>query len=357
MQDRRGSFDTVDLSEPQSGINAPNTAAAIFLVLLIQPDSESLGRVREVCGNLDALVRAVAARDLTADLAGIVAFGSTAWERLFGPPLPANLHPFRQLRSGPRQAPATPGDVLFHLTSQRRDLCFELADQLMVALGESVITVEEVHGFRFFDERDLIGFVDGTENPTGPARVAATVVGEEDPMFAGGSYVIVQKYLHDLSKWRQLSTETQEGIIGRTKLEDIELNDDVKPSFAHNALTKIVENGEEIPILRHNMPFGNVTGNDQGTLFIGYARSPRPIEQMLENMFIGNPPGNYDHLLDFTRPVTGTNFFAPYQEFLTDLAAEVAAQAEAAVPAAEPPVASRTGMLEIGSLKGVPQDE
>jgi porphyrinogen peroxidase len=217
--------------------------------------------------------------------------------------------------------------------------------------------VEEVHGFRFFDERDLIGFVDGTENPTGPARVAATVVGEEDPMFAGGSYVILQKYLHDLSKWRQLSTETQEGIIGRTKLEDIELSDDVKPSFAHNALTKIVENGEEIPILRHNMPFGNVTGNDQGTLFIGYARSPRPIEQMLENMFIGKPPGNYDHLLDFTRPVTGSNFFAPSQQFLTDLAAEVAAQAEAAAPAAESPAASRKGMLEIGSLKGVPQDE
>jgi putative iron-dependent peroxidase len=359
MEDRRrASVDTVDLSEPQAAINAPDTAAAIFLVLLIQPESESVRRVKQVCGTLDALVRAVAARDPMADLSGIVAFGSEAWEPLFGPTLPINLHAFRELRSGARHAPATPGDVLFHLRSHRQDMCFELAEQLILALGESVIPADEVHGFRYFDDRDLIGFVDGTENPTGSASIAATVVGEEDPAFAGGSYVIVQKYLHDLSKWRQLPTETQEEIIGRTKLDDIELADDVKPSFAHNALTKIVENGEEIPILRHNMPFGNVSGNDQGTFFIAYARSPRPIEQMMENMFIGDPPGNHDHLLDFTRPVTGTNFFAPSQQLLAVLAAGTPVRTDAVAPAAsESPVARRAGMLEIGSLKGVPQNE
>ena len=173
-----------------------------------------------------------------------------------------------------------------------------------------------MHGFRYFDDRDLIGFVDGTENPVGQEAVDATIVGDEDPAFAGGSYVLVQKYVHELDKWNAVSTEEQERIIGRTKLSDIELADEVKPTNAHNALTVIEEDGEEIDILRRNMPFGTVTDGDSGTYFIGYARSPRVLEQMLENMFVGRPPGNYDRLLDFTHPVTGTNFFAPAATFL-----------------------------------------
>ena len=181
--------------------------------------------------------------------------------------------------------------------------------------------VDEVHGFRYFDDRDLTGFVDGTENPVGQEAVDATIVGDEDPDFAGGSYVLVQKYLHDLEEWEALPTEEQERIIGRTKLSDIELDDAVKPSNAHNALTVIEEDGEEIDILRRNMPFGRVGDGDSGTYFIGYARSPRVLEQMLENMFVGRPPGNYDRLLDFTRPVTGTNFFAPALSFLETIGA------------------------------------
>jgi len=200
------------------------------------------------------------------------------------------------------------------------DLCFELATQIVARLGPAVTPVDEVHGFRYFDERDLVGFVDGTENPTGKEAMEATTVGNEDPRFAGGSYVIVQKYLHDLAGWNKLAVEAQEHIVGRTKLSDVELDDSVKPTSAHNALTKIVdENGNELKILRDNMPFGDVSAGEFGTYFIGYSRSPRTIEKMLENMFIGRPPGNYDRLLDFSRAVTGSLFFAPSETFLDTL--------------------------------------
>ena len=182
-----------------------------------------------------------------------------------------------------------------------------------------------MHGFNYFDDRDLIGFVDGTENPVDQAAIDATIIGEEDAAFAGGSYVIVQKYLHDLNGWNALPVEQQEKIIGRTKLSDIELDDAVKPTSAHNALTTIMEDGEQLEIVRDNMPFGDVGKGEFGTYFIGYARSPRRIEQMLENMFVGRPPGNYDRLLDFSRAVTGTLFFVPSATFLENVATAIAA--------------------------------
>ena len=170
---------------------------------------------------------------------------------------------------------------------------------------------------------------------------------------------MVQKYLHTLSDWHRLPTETQEGIIGRTKLDDIELDDADKPTYAHNVLTKLVENGEEVKILRHNMPFGQATSGESGTYFIGYARSPHPLETMLKNMVIGEPPGNYDRLLDFTHPVTGSNFFAPSVQFLSGLANGQAVQLlpPAAAPAQARTQPTRTGTLSIGSLRGVPQHE
>jgi putative iron-dependent peroxidase len=235
-----------------------------------------------------------------------------------------------------------------------------LASQIMAQLGEAVTPADEVHGFRYFDSRDLLGFVDGTENPTGQDAVDATIIGEEDPGFAGGSYVIVQKYLHDMAGWNALPTEAQERIIGRTKLSDIELDDTVKPSWAHSALTVIEENGREIKIVRDNMPFGQAGEGEFGTYFIGYSRSPRTIEQMLENMFIGRPPGNYDRILDFSRAVTGNLFFVPTVTFLEDVTSGVSATVQ---PAREPPADEPSqpirpmpdSSLGIGSLKGEPR--
>ena len=297
-------------------VSAPLTRAAIFLVVMINPGLENRAAVRSFCADVGGLIRAVEFRDLEAGLSCVIGIGSDAWDRLFGKPRPAELHPFREVRAGPRHAVSTPGDLMFHIRAKRMDLCFEMAAQIMARLAGAVTAIDEVHGFRYFDDRDLLGFVDGTENPRGEALIDAALIGEEDPAFAGGSYVIVQKYLHDLPGWNALSTEAQERIIGRTKLADIELDDSVKPTSAHSALNTITENGKELKILRDNMPFGSVGTAEFGTYFIGYCRTPRVTEQMIENMFIGRPPGNYDRLLDFSRAVTGTLFFVPPQTFL-----------------------------------------
>ncbi|MBV9498333.1 MAG: Dyp-type peroxidase, partial [Acidobacteriaceae bacterium] len=266
---------------------------------------------------------------------------------------------------GRHHAVSTPGDILFHIRARRMDLCFELAMQIMSRLGGAVSTVDEVHGFTYFDDRDLIGFVDGTESPSGQAAVEATIIAEEDAAFAGGSYVLVQKYLHNLQAWNALPVEEQERIIGRTKLSDIELDDAVKPTSAHNALTTIVEDGKQLEIVRDNMPFGELGKGEFGTYFIGYARSPHRIEQMLVNMFVGRPPGNYDRLLDFSRAVTGTLFFVPSATFLENVPAgeedptlagptSTEHETEAAPGSRE---SLPDGSLGIGSLKGEPEHE
>ena len=340
------------------------TRAAIFLVVTVNPSAEHDAAVRTLCGDLAALLRAVGFRDLEGRLSCVMAFGSDIWDRLFGEPKPKDLHPFREIR-GRHHAVATPGDVLFHIRATRTDLCFELATQIMSRLGSAVSTTDEVHGFTYFDDRDLIGFVDGTENPVDQAAIDATIIGEEDAVFAGGSYVIVQKYLHDLNSWNTLPIEQQEKIIGRTKLSDIELDDAVKPTSAHNALTSIMEDGKPLEIVRDNMPFGDVGKGEFGTYFIGYARSPHRIEQMLVNMFVGQPPGNYDRLLDFSRAITGTLFFVPSATFLENVTPAAASESTAGATSnegeaednAEPRRSASDGSLSLGSLKSEPGPE
>ena len=349
---------------PQTVIG-PLTRAAIFLVLCIRQDEESYAKVRGFCADLSGLVRAVEFRDVEAGLTCILGIGSDAWDKLFGARRPAELHPFQEIRSGNRHAVATPGDMLFHIRAKRPDLCFELATQIMDSLGDAVTVADEVHGFRYFDDRDVLGFVDGTENPRNDAAREAAVIGKEDPAFAGGSYVIVQKYLHDMSSWNALSTETQEHIIGRRKLSDIELSDAEKPSNAHSALTVIEENGKQLQILRDNMPFGRPGHGEFGTYFIGYCRTPRVTELMLQNMFVGRPPGNYDRILDFSRAMTGTLFFVPSATFLDNVnpdatpeaapsgdaeASQTAGASETTEPSPAAPARSGSGSLNIGSL-------
>ena len=333
-------------------VAASLTRAAMFLVVTINDGSGHEETVRGLTADLSGLVRSVGFRDLDSRLNCVMAFGSNAWDRLFGAPRPKELHPFREIR-GQHHAVATPGDLLFHIRSASMDLCFELASQIMARLDGAVAVADEVHGFKYFDNRDLLGFVDGTENPVDQEALDATVIGEEDAPFAGGSYVIVQKYLHDLKGWNAVPVEQQEGFVGRTKLTDIELDDATKPSFAHNALTVIEESGEELKIVRANMPFGEVGKGEYGTYFCGYARSPSRIERMLDNMFVGLPPGNYDRLLDFSRPVTGTLFFVPTMTFLDDVAAAPPPAAETAA-GSEPSSLSSNGSLGIGSLSAEP---
>jgi len=299
-------------------VTAPLTQAAIFLVVTLKPDPKGDEAVRAVCADVSTVVRSIGFRYPDRHLSCVTGFGSAAWDRLFGQPRPAELHPFLEL-NGAHHAPSTAGDLLFHIRATHMDMCFELATELMSRLGEFAVVEDEVHGFKYFDARDLLGFVDGSENPVNQDAVAATIIGDEDAGFAGGSYVIVQKYLHDLKAWNAIPVEQQEKIIGRKKASNIELDDEAKPSYAHNVLTVIEENGEELDIVRDNMPFGEVGKGEFGTYFCGYARSPSRIERMLVNMFVGRPPGNYDRLLDVSRAVTGTLFFVPSASFLDGL--------------------------------------
>ncbi len=331
---------------PQA-VLAPLSRAAIFLVVSLKPGTETRATLRGFCAGLSGLVRAVGFRDIEAGLSCIMGIGSEAWDRLFGQPRPAELHPFREFHAGPRHAIATPGDILFHIRARRMDLCFELAAQIMANIGDVASPVDEVHGFRYFDDRESHGLRGWNGKSVGRARTRLHDHRRGGSGLHGGSYVIVQKYLHDLTGWNALSTEAQELIIGRKKLSDIELDDAVKPTCAHSALTVIEENGKEVKILRDNMPFGRASQGEFGTYFIGYSRSPRTIEQMLENMFIGRPLGNYDRILDFSRAVTGNLFFVPSATFLDDVT-----DGSEPVTATPSTASVRDGSLGIGSLKG-----
>jgi porphyrinogen peroxidase len=306
----------VSAGTTQQAVLSPFTEAAIFLVVVVPADGEA--GVREVLADVPGLKRSVGFRIPEGELSCVVGIGSDLWDRIFpGGHRPAGLHQFIPVAGERHAAVSTPGDLLFHIRAHRLDLCFELAQRLSSRLSGFARIVDEVHGFRSFDERDLLGFVDGTENPEGAEASSAVTIGAEDPSFAGGSYVIVQKYLHDLTAWDRVAVEHQEMIIGRTKLSDIELPDDVKPSNSHVALNTILdENGEERDIVRFNMPFGRVSDAEFGTYFIGYSSDPCVTEQMLQNMFVGNPPGNYDRILDFSTAVTGALFFVPSLELL-----------------------------------------
>ncbi len=331
---------------------APLTPAAIFVVATIEEGEEAAATVHDALPDIAGLVRAIGFRDPTKRLSVVTSIGSHAWDRLFCGPRPAELRPFLAVDGVRHQAPSTPGDLLFHIRAESMDVCFELATRLVEAMG-TITVVDETHGFRFFDNRDLLGFVDGTENPDGPLADSATQIGAEDPEFAGGCYVHVQKYLHDMTAWNALSTEEQERVIGRTKLEDIELDDAVQPANSHVALNVIEdEDGNELKIVRHNMPFGTVGKGEFGTYFIGYSRSAAVTERMLRNMFIGDPPGNTDRVLDFSTAVTGSMFFTPILDFLDNPPPlpESASDEQTAAPSVAP--AGYAGSLGIGTLKG-----
>ena len=296
---------------------SPPTGTAIFLVVRVNPGGEQA--VRGLLPDLAGLQRSVGARVPAGALTCVAGIGSAVWDRLFSGPRPAGLHPFPELAGSKYIAIATPGDLFFHIKAMSMNLCFEMTAQIMDRLSGAVTVEDEVHGFRYFEERDLLGFVGGTENPGGQAAAAAVLVGPEDPRFTGGSYVIAQKYLHDMRAWNALPVEEQEKVLGRTKLSNIALPAGARPANSHVALTGAAGPGRaQRQILRDKMPFGSAGRGEFGTYFAGYAASPGVIERTLANMFIGNPAGNYDRILDFSAAVTGWMFFAPSADFLRD---------------------------------------
>jgi len=301
-------------------IDAPLSSAAVFLVVAVADSRSALAQACSVLGGLDDLVKTVGFRDLSGRLSCVAGVGRALWERLDAARRPKELKAFDAIKGAVHEAPSTPGDLLFHIRAERPDMCFEFERLLLDSLGDAVTVVDEVSGFRYFDARDLLGFVDGTANPTGSDLQASALVGAEDPDFAGGSYVVVQRYLHDLAGWARIPIEGQQAIIGRTKIDNVEIDDDTAPRKSHKSLATIVDaDGNEHDILRDNMPFGRPGQKEFGTYFIGYSRYLWVIETMLQRMYVGDPPGAYDRLLDFSTPQTGTTFFAPAPAMLQQL--------------------------------------
>lgn len=301
-------------------VEGPLTRNAIFLVARVSDDDGAAGIVRETLAGLQDLVKTVGFRAPRTRLSCTVGVGARAWGSVVGGAPPAELHPFREISGAVHTAVATPGDVLLHIRADREDLAVELARLVLAELGAAVSVVDEVSGFRYFDSRDLLGFVDGTANPIGPDLPASAIVGDEDPRFAGGSYVVVQKYLHELAAWQRLSTGEQEAIIGRTKADNLELDDAADGAQqAHKSLATIEDEHGEHDIVRDNMPFARPGAGEYGTYFIGYSRHLWVIERMLERMFVGEPAGMHDRLLDFSTAVTGSAYFVPTPEMLVAL--------------------------------------
>jgi porphyrinogen peroxidase len=333
-------------------VEAPLSRSAVFLVMAAGSGEDDLARIRDALGGVGDLVKNVGFRDLGGRLSCVVGIGSALWDRLSPGRRPAELREFAPIQGPVHTAPSTPGDLLFHLRAERRDMTFELERQLLDLLGEAARVIDETTGFRYFDARDLLGFVDGTANPTGAELPDATLIGPDaDPDFAGGSYVVVQKYLHDMAGWAALSTEEQQAIIGRTKIDNVEIDDDDAPRKSHKTLATIEdEDGGELAILRDNMPFGYPGAGEFGTYFIGYAARLWVIEQMLERMFVGVPPGAYDRLLDFSTAITGTTFFVPTAAMLEALA-EPPADGATTATAGGDDVDLDSSSLGIGSLR------
>ncbi len=300
------------MARPQSGILPDSNRHALFLTLIVNPSGTDIAR--SVAARVPAMTDEVAAVDTAAMTRSVVGIGSEAWDRLYPDARPAQLRPFTEVKGQGGIAPATHGDLFLHIRGGRHDLIFELGRRIMNQLGAAVAIKSEIHGFRYLDSRDLTGFVDGTENPTGEHRAEVALVGDEDPGFSGGSYLAIQRYIHDLVAWERLSVADQEQIIARTKADDVELEAADKPATAHIKRVSIKQDGKSLEVLRHSMPYG--TTAEHGLYFVAYGRSPDSFDKMLREMLVADADGHYDHLVNYSRAVTGANFFVPSRDWL-----------------------------------------
>ena len=299
----------------QSGITAEENSDAVFLTLTIRDDKDSLEQIRQSCAGIPSLTRQLSEQYPDARLSSSISIGSKAWDKLYPQRKPKELVDFPEQTEEQRKAPATKGDLLLHIRSNRKDINFILLREIMNRFGESVHLQEEVNGFRYLENRDLTGFVDGTENPEGDNRAAVALVSEEDPVFSQGSYIHAQRYVHHLNEWEQQPVQSQEQMIGRTKADNIEFNSADKAPTAHIKRVNLRDaQGKSMEILRHSMPYGNA--REAGLFFIACCKTPQHFTRMLEAMIHADQHGHYDHLMNYTTAVSGCAFFAPSVEFL-----------------------------------------
>ncbi|WP_299004949.1 Dyp-type peroxidase [uncultured Shewanella sp.] len=297
----------------QLGICAEGNLHSVYLMLNANENVES--QLRPCVANVAQYLYELADKYADSAFNGFIAIGANYWENLYGDLRPEQLKPFPAIQEGNREAPALEYDLFVHIRSDRFDILHLVANEVDQMFDGLVELVDEERGFRFMDSRDLTGFVDGTENPQGRQRQAVALVGEREPNFSGGSYVHVQKFVHNLSKWNKLPQKKQEDIIGRTKQDNIEYASEDKPLFSHIKRVSLKdEQGNSREILRQSMPFGSV--KEQGLMFISLCENAINFEKMLESMMLGDKEGHHDHLMHFTQAITGSSFFAPSLDFM-----------------------------------------
>lgn len=289
---------------------------ARFIVLRLK--DLSIQQLKEKLENLFSTRDRLITQHPNAQIKTGVAFGPKLWPKLYS----QTPEGFTQLApiQGAFQMPVVPADIIIHVASQRTDICFALSQSFFEGIQDKVEVLDERVCFRYFDGRDITGFIDGTENPQFPDdRAETALLGEDAGVFADGSFIFAQRYSHNLEKWKKLKVDAQEHVMGRTKLESIELDDDVKPENAHVARTVIEnEQGEELEILRHSLPYGDGQG-DQGLFFIAYTKDLTRIDRMLLRMFGTSGDGIHDRLLHFVTALDGAYYFAPSEELLEEL--------------------------------------
>ena len=300
-------------TNPQNVLDYTNNNT-IFMVWNIKSGIEVKETFKQLCALIINLNNSGNVRFPNSGASVVMGISLEAWIKLDLPlPLPKEFEVFEQITGSKHTAVSTRGDLHFHVRASENSYCIDTAAVISTLLQNIAVCVEEVHGFRYWDSRSILGFVDGTENPHGQERATFGIIGDEDPAYKGCSYLFVQQYLHNMSAWKSLPVSEQEKVIGRSKSDDIEMPDGVKPSNSHSALANV---GDDLKIVRDNMPFGKVGTNEMGTYFIAYASSFITIKKMLNNMFIGMPLGNYDRILDFSTAKTGTLFFVPTFDML-----------------------------------------
>lgn len=303
--------------QPQTGILPGPSQSALFMILRVRDPAQNGRGIAKAASRIPALTHKVAKTDPRAKLVSVVSFGPEIWDVISPASRPKGFRPFTAIEAHGRRAPATGDDLLTHIISRRPDLCFDLAMLIQKELGDTVEVMDEVHGFRYLDSRDLTGFIDGTENPRGRKRAAVALIGPEEREFAGGSFVFTQRYVHDLRKWEGQPVREQEKIIGRRKRDSQELSDRAKPPTAHISRAVIEEDGEELEIVRHSFPYG--TTSESGLFFIAYAKDLSIPHKMLSRMMGTSGDSFHDRLMDFSRAVSGANFFAPSLKVLRSL--------------------------------------
>lgn len=299
----------------QKGVLAEGTAFGYYLTYCLSEDELTYPLIVEMLARFHNMIDECVRTFNVPSLSAVVAVGAEAWEKLYGEAKPAALKAFPEMKQADRVAVATPCDLFFQIRSDRHDINFTVARRIQAILGEIAQLQEAIPSFRYLDSRDLTGFVDGTENPEGEHRHKVAIVGPEDAEFAGGSYVHIQRYVHDLASWNQQSVDQQEQIIGRTKTDNVEFKGEQKLPTSHIKRAGIKdEEGKPVEVLRQSMPYGDL--NEQGLYFVSYCRFADNFTRMLASMIYQNADGHHDHLMGFTRAVTGAALFAPARSFL-----------------------------------------